>query len=710
MKANGKSFQEKIPFVVFGSQYYRPPTPPVEEWEDDFKRLKELNFNTIKIWAQWRWVERKEEKYLYTDFDKIFDLADKYKIKVVPNTIPECPPEWIYTKYPECRIRDMERNIRYEVGYPAYQVGGFRPCWDHPEVAGLGLAFLKKFVERYKDRDSLLAWDVWNEPLQIFCSCENTHQVFTEWLRSRFETIEGANLFLGRAYSAFEEIPIPFEERNYPLMYLMYDFMADRLAEQIGWRVEAIKEIDQVTPVMTHSCGPGSSIYHLRSDDWKNIKKVDFYGSSLHQGPDIFDHPKRRELWSMFPLCLDAITSTSAYNWVSEIASDNSYYGSKSGHFLPEDIRMRTWTCIAHGAKGLLYWQFKPERLGPEAPGLGLIKLNGEYTDRSHEAKEVAVFVDQQKDFLLHAKPPKAQVGILWDPKINYMCQMAGMHLDKTTVSGNIAGRSTNLYQEAVRGAYQALWWKDIPCRIITPEDEWGGLSAICLPFPIHLYETTLKKITDFVKEGGLILSEGGLGSFDGCVRYSKMIPPEELSQVFGLEETEAQWQKKEVSLTTKVEIGKLGKNFECKSSFIRRITAQTAEPIAAFSDGSGALFRNSYGKGWAYYLATHPCISAAQEWNISTMELIGSILCLNCNDQLPRLKERVAMVNMRVLEYDGEQMLFVFNHENEPEKVNILVDKEYRLEVIRGPEAKIKNNEINGTVKARNVSVYHLH
>ncbi len=697
MNANDKSLPERIPFIVFGSQYYRPPTPPEEEWEEDFKRLKELNFNTIKIWVYWRWVERKKGQYLYTDYDRIFDLADEYKVKVVPNTILECPPEWIYMKYPECRIRDIKRNIRYTLNYPAYQVGGFRPCWDHPEVARLSLLFLRNLAERYKERNPLLAWDVWNEPLQMFCSCENTHQVFAKWLRSKFESIEEVNLFLGGVYNTFEEIPIPFEENNYPLMYLMYDFMTDRLAEQIGWRVRAIKEIDQDIPVMTHCLGPGSSIYRSRSDDWKNSKKVDFYGSSMHQWSNVFYHPKRRELWSMFPLCLDAIASISGYNWVSELVSGDAHHGLEHDHFIPEDIRMRTWTCIAHGTKGLLYWQFKPERLGPEAPGWGLINLDGSFTDRTQEAREVAVFVNQQKNFLLYAKPPKAQVGILWDPKINYMCLMAGMNLD------------TILYPEAVRGAYQALWWKDMPCRIITPEDEWSGLSAICLPFPIHLHDTLTGKIASFVKEGGLILSEGGLGSYDERVRYSKMIPPGELSQVFGLVETETEWQNKELDFTTKVEIGKLRKNYECKGSFIHRVKAQTAEPIATFPDGSGALFKNSYGKGQAYYLATHSCIFAAQKWHLSTMELIGSILSLNCDDQLPRLKEKSAVVNMRVLEKDGEKMLFVFNHENEPEKVTILVDKGHRLEMLRGPKAKIKDNEINSVVKARNVSVYHL-
>lgn len=694
MNADGKSFQKKIPFIPFGSQYYRPPTPPEEEWEDDFKRFRDIGFNTAKIWISWRWVEPQEGSYLYSDFDRLFDLGEQYQIKIVVNTILRCVPEWVYAKYPDCRIKDMNRHIVWEFSYGAYQVGGLGCCWDHPGATKLALKFLKNVVMRYRNRQSLLAWDVWNEPKLRFCSCNNTHKAFARWLKIKFRSIEKANEFIGRRYCSFNEIPIPFSKDNYPLMYLMDDFMTDRLKEQIKWRVQVIKEIDPNTPVMTHSGSPWNS---EQSDDWKNAKVVDFYGVSMHQYPNMYLNHERTSIWTKFPLWLDKLFAVSEYNWVSELTSGDAHYGLKHYHFLPEDIRMWTWTCIAHGTKGLLYWQFKPERLGPEAPGWGLINLDGSSTDRTHEAKEVATFVSQQKDFLLHARPPKAQVGILWDPKINNICLLAGTDLD------------TTLYREAVRGAYQALWWKDMPCRIITPEDEWGRLSAICLPFPIHLHDTLMKKIATFVKEGGLILSEGGLGSYDGRVRYSKMIPPGELSQVFGLVETETEWQKKEVDFTTKVEIGKLRKNYECKGSFIHRIKPQTAEPIATFPDGSGALFKNSYGKGWAYYLATHSCIYAAQKWHLSTIELIGSILCLNCDDQLPRLKEKNGMINMRILEKDGEKMLFVFNHENEPEKVTILVDKGYRLKVLRGPDAKIKDNEISGMIKARNVSVYHL-
>lgn len=694
MKTREKWLREKIPFIAFGSQYYRPPTPPRKEWEEDFKRLRDLGFNTVKIWIPWRWVEPEEGSYLYSDFDRLFDLGEQYQIRIVANTILEAVPEWVYVKYPDCRIKDINRNIVWEFGYSSYQMGGRMCCWEHTKATELALKFLKNLVIRYKSRRSLLAWNVWNEPSIKFCSCENTHKVFIAWLKNKFHSIKAVNEFLGRRYGNFKEVPIPFNEDNYPLMYLMYDFITDRLKKQIKWRVEIIKEADPDTPVMTHVC---SSIHAKHHDDWKNSKVVDFYGSSMHQWSNIYLNPQRRIIWTMFPLWLDSLFAVSPYNWVAELASGDAHQGLKHDHFLPEDIRMWTWTCIAHGSKGLLYWQFKPERLGPEAPGWGLINLDGSSTARADEAKEVAKFVSQWKNFLLHAKPPKAQIGVLWDPKINYVSLMTCMHLD------------TSLYREAVRGAYQALWWRDMPCRIVTPEDKWDELKAICLPFPIHLQDTLVKKISTFVKKGGLILSEGGLGSYDGRVRYSSMIPPGELSQVFGLVETETEWQK-EVDFTTKTEIGNLSKNHKCKgSSFIHRIRALTAEPIATFTDGSGALFRNSYGSGWAYYIATHPCILTAKKWDLSTIELLGSILSLNCDDELPKLKEKSGMVNMRVLEKGGEKMLFVFNHEDKPMRVTILIDNRYKIEVLRGESPEVRDNEIKGVVRKRNVSVYRL-
>ena len=65
-------------FFPTGFQYYRAPTPDRRFWEEDLKRMSEQGFNTVKYWVQWRWSERKEGVFDFSDLDELMDLAEKY--------------------------------------------------------------------------------------------------------------------------------------------------------------------------------------------------------------------------------------------------------------------------------------------------------------------------------------------------------------------------------------------------------------------------------------------------------------------------------------------------------------------------------------------------------------------------------------------------------------------------------------------------------
>ena len=64
---------------VYGTQYYRAPTPLPEEWAVDLERMSDAGLDTIQIRVQWHWNERCEGEYCFDDVDKLFDLAQKYK-------------------------------------------------------------------------------------------------------------------------------------------------------------------------------------------------------------------------------------------------------------------------------------------------------------------------------------------------------------------------------------------------------------------------------------------------------------------------------------------------------------------------------------------------------------------------------------------------------------------------------------------------------
>ena len=76
-----------LDFIPFGAQYYRAPTPKPHCWERDIKNFAGFGFNTLKIWAQWRWNNPKKDVYDFSDLHTIMDLAKKYGVKVIINMI-----------------------------------------------------------------------------------------------------------------------------------------------------------------------------------------------------------------------------------------------------------------------------------------------------------------------------------------------------------------------------------------------------------------------------------------------------------------------------------------------------------------------------------------------------------------------------------------------------------------------------------------------
>ena len=43
--------------IIYGTQYYRAPTPLPEEWEKDIPELESYSLDTFQIRINWRWNE-----------------------------------------------------------------------------------------------------------------------------------------------------------------------------------------------------------------------------------------------------------------------------------------------------------------------------------------------------------------------------------------------------------------------------------------------------------------------------------------------------------------------------------------------------------------------------------------------------------------------------------------------------------------------------
>ena len=89
----------KFDRIIHATQYYRAPTPKKDEWEFDISRLSDISLDTFQIRINWRWNERVEGLYDFSDVDELFDLAEKYNKKVIIKFLLECAPQYVFDKY-----------------------------------------------------------------------------------------------------------------------------------------------------------------------------------------------------------------------------------------------------------------------------------------------------------------------------------------------------------------------------------------------------------------------------------------------------------------------------------------------------------------------------------------------------------------------------------------------------------------------------------
>ncbi|MDD2731895.1 MAG: cellulase family glycosylhydrolase [Candidatus Pacebacteria bacterium] len=117
-------------------------------WQDVyFSLIDDLGAKKIRIAVNWDLVEIKENEYNFKDLDQQVQIADDKDIELIL-AIGMKTPRW-----PECHI-------------PVW-VQGF----DENQRKERVLNLIKEIVLRYKDRDSIVGWQVENEPFFPFGQC-----------------------------------------------------------------------------------------------------------------------------------------------------------------------------------------------------------------------------------------------------------------------------------------------------------------------------------------------------------------------------------------------------------------------------------------------------------------------------------------------------------------------------------------------------------
>ena len=186
---------------------------------------------------------------------------------------------------------------------------------------------------------------------------------------------------------------------------------------------------------------------------------------------------------------------------------------------------------IGLGVKGFLLWQFRPEVIGTESPAWGLVKLDGSDRPVTDAARSFWKTLSPHADNLMKCPAPQGEIGIFKGRKneLFHFC----MDGDLSKLAGGIDAYLQNLY------------WMNYRFRFVSNQmlkrGNLDGIKLLILPQSIYMTADEVRRLDAWVNEGGVVLCEAHLASYDGTAgRHNRTVPGMGLADSWGIREIDS--------------------------------------------------------------------------------------------------------------------------------------------------------------------------
>jgi beta-galactosidase len=728
-------------YFPFGTQYYRAPSPHKEEWDMDLKNMAEAGFNTVKFWIQWRWNNPAEGEYYFDDIDTLMGLSAKYKLRVMLNTIFDVAPAWIYEKYADASMITLGGKVIGPQTQPHRQIGGLGYCFNNDKVISHQFDFLAAAVKQFKDHPALEIWNVGSEPEltssmsemrlwaddasklnDMLCYCDNCKSKFRKWLEEKYQDINLLNIAWNRNYRSFDHAELPKTRNTFNDIIDWRMFFVHTIGQNVKKRFEVAKSIDKGKhPLMCHHVFiQGFPVTSTANDPWN----VGQYGD-LHGFTQMDD-----------AMMIDILRSCAKDKPVisAEMLMLMGYTLELPKYIDENDIKRNIFRGIAGNLKGFIFWQYRPEILGREAPTWGLTFPDGSETDWLKSYAKIGNALQKNTKFLMKARPLSAEIAILYNPEIQIFA-WASTGNEKT---------ATN----SLLGYHTALYKHNYVVDFVHPSEVIQGIlknyKVLIVPFPYALNKETCGEIEAWVRKGGVIIGEANFAGWNmEGGHHEKVIPGYGLHQMFKVREGLVEPSNKNkvarlgvtidfvykrhgvkikdhvvteylnilddkisvdehgVRIIIKKDLDLLHPLDEIRGAIIKEtLVPEGAEVLAEFDTGEAAVTIAEYGKGKAILIGSYIGLPVLSPNHISNIDFIASLV--NYASDVKRISSNHRKIRVDVLRDSSKGiMLIVQNLTSEYVEscVNVPYEKQITVkEIFNNEELKLTPDKEGGS------------
>jgi beta-galactosidase len=630
--------QQQFPTRILYGADYNPEQWPEDVWLDDMRLMKlaHVNMASINIFS-WATLEPQPGTYQFATLDRIMDLLAEHGIAADLATATASPPTWMSRRYPDM-LPVTFKGIRLSHGSRQHY------CPNSVDFRRGSAQLVRQLATRYRAHAALSMWHVNNEygchvPR---CYCDACAAAFRLWLQARYHTLNALNdawgtNFWSQRYYDWEDILPPriSPAQNNPGQSLDYArFMSDSLLGCYKIEADILREITPHIPITTNMMVA--------------FKPADYFAWAPHIDIISFDNypALTTPAWET-ALTQDLMRSLKGGQpyLVMEQTPSQLNWMPQNPQKRPGNIRLQSFQAIAHGADGVMYFQWRQSQAGAEKFHSALVTHeSNEYNRIFRQVAQIGAELAQLTPTVVGSRV-QAQVALLMDWQNWWAVEY-------------LPGPSDRLhYWEQIKSYYRALHRLNVAIDVVSPDSDLSSYRLVVAPL-LHMFRPGVaQNLEQYVNSGGTLLTTFFSGIVDQNDHVGLGGYPAALRKLLGIHVEEFDpWTE---TMTNQVVIreGVLQGTYPC-TLWGELLHLEGAEALGVFAHDyfadSPALTVYQFGQGKAYYLAT--------QGNEALLDGLLQLLCKEAAVSAILQAPEGVEVTCRV-RTDGRKVYFLLNH-----------------------------------------------
>lgn len=639
--------QQPFPTHLLYGADYNPEQWSESVWLEDMRLMKlaHVNMASINIFS-WAALEPRPGEYHFETLDKIMDMLAEHGIAADLATATASPPTWMSRLYPDMLPVTWDGRRMSHGSRQHY-------CPNSIDFRCEAAALTRHLAERYRSHPALKLWHVNNEygchtPA---CYCDRCAAVFREWLQQRYGTLDALNdawatNFWSQRYSSWEDILPPriSPAQNNPGQSLDYQrFMSDSLLGAYLVEANILHEVTPDVPVTTNFMAAFKPVDYFAWAPHLDIISFDLYPKiTAPAWETALSHDLMRSLKGGQPHIMME-QSPGQVNWMAQ-----------NPHKRPGNSRLQNMQAIAHGADGVMYFQWRQSQAGAEKFHSAIVSHGGaEETRIFRQATRIGSDLARISPEVVGARV-QALAAILMDWQNWWAVEY-------------LPGPSDRLrYWEQIQAWYRSLHRLNVPVDIAQPDGDLSKYRLVIAPLLHLLRPGVARNLEQFVAQGGIVLVTFFSGIVDQHDHVTLDGYPGELRKLLGIwvEEFDP-WT---VDMTNEIVIneGELQGRYPC-SLWGELVHLEGAQSLGCFASdyyaGEPALTVHQSGEGKAWYLAT--------QGSDKFLHKLAALLCREAN-VLPVMDAPEGVEVTKRVKAGGSSIYFMLNYTETQQHVTL--------------------------------------